>query len=131
MSPRSSGVPTSIAGSVNAPQIKAGKLRILAATGARCSPLFPDTPSIGELYPGYQVSTWMGLFGPARMPEPAVARLRSEISQVLAMPDVKERLNAASSLDIYASTAEEFAVVIRTDHEKYGKRVRQIGLKAE
>jgi tripartite-type tricarboxylate transporter receptor subunit TctC len=124
-------VPVMVAASVNIPQIRAGKLRILAATGESRSPLFPDIPTIGEFYPGYQTSTWMGLFGPVGIPEPVTIRLRGDIRQVLAMPDVKERINAASSLDVYAVAPEEFAAVIRADHEKYGALVRQLGIKAE
>ena len=124
-------VPVMFAGSVNANQIKAGKLRIIAATGANRSPMFPDTPSISEFYPGYQISTWMGLFGPAKLPEPILARWRSEIRRVLAMPDVRERLTVASSLDIFPSTTEEFTALIRSDFEKYGRIVNQIGLKAD
>ena len=124
-------VPAMFAGSVSVPQIRAGKLRVLAATGASRSPLFPDIPTIGEFYPGYQISTWLGIFGPAGLPEPVLSRLRVEISRVLAVPNTKERLNAASALDPYSTAPEEFADVIRADYEKYGKLVRQIGIKAE
>jgi tripartite-type tricarboxylate transporter receptor subunit TctC len=123
-------VPVMFAGSLNATQIKAGKLRLLAASGSR-SPLFPDAPAIGEIFPGYHVSTWMGFFGPVGMPDAALSRLRADIARVLVLPDTKERLNASSSLDPYVSTPDEFAAVIRADYEKYGKIVRQIGLKAE
>jgi tripartite-type tricarboxylate transporter receptor subunit TctC len=123
-------VPVMFAGSVNAPQIKAGKLRLLAASGSR-SPLFPDTPTIGEMFPGYKVSTWMGFFGPSGMPQAVLARLRADIGRVLEMPETKERLNKASALDPYSAAPAEFAAVIRADYEKYGKIVKQIGLKAE
>ena len=124
-------VPTMVAASVNIPQIRAGKLRAIAATGESRSPLFPDLPTIGEFYPGYQVSTWMGLFGPVGIPDVVTARLRSDIRRVLAMPEVRERINTASSLDVYAATPEEFAAVIRADNEKYGLLVRKLGIKAE
>jgi tripartite-type tricarboxylate transporter receptor subunit TctC len=124
-------VPVMFAGSVNAPQIRAGKLRLLAATGDSRSPMFPDIPTIGELYPGYKIATWLGLFGPAGLPEPVMSRLRGDITRVLAMPETRERLNTASALDPYATSPEEFAAVIRADYEKYGKLVKQIGLKAD
>jgi tripartite-type tricarboxylate transporter receptor subunit TctC len=123
-------VPVMFAGSVNAPQIKAGKLRLLAQSGIR-SPMFPDVPAIGEVYPGYHVSTWLGFFGPAALPEPVLSRLRGDIGRVLAMPETKERLNTASALDPYSATPAEFAAVIRADYEKYGKLVKQIGLRAD
>ena len=124
-------VPVMVAASVNIPQMKAGKLRVLAATGEGRSPYFPDIPTIGEFYPGFQTSTWMGIFGPVGIPEPVTARLRGEINRVLAMPEVKERINTASSLDVYTVSPEEFAAVIRADYEKYGALVRKLGIKAE
>ena len=124
-------VPVMFAGSVNTPQIRAGKLRLLGVTGESRLPIFPDTPAIGELFPGYLITTWMGMFGPAGIPEPVTARLRGEVRRVLAMPDVRERINTASSLDTYNATPEEFSAVIRADYEKYGKLVKQFGIKAE
>ncbi len=124
-------VPVMVAASVNVPQIRAGKLRILAATGENRSPMFPEVPTIGEFYPGYQVSTWMGLFGPVGIPESVTFRLRSDIRRVLAMPEVKDRINTASSLDVYSVSPEEFAAVIRADNENYGSLVRKLGIKAE
>jgi tripartite-type tricarboxylate transporter receptor subunit TctC len=123
-------VPVMFAGSVNAPQIKAGKLRLLAQSGIR-SPLFPDVPAIGEVYPGYHVSTWMGFFGPTGLPDAVLARLRNDIGRVLAMPETRERLNNASALDPCSTTPADFAAVIRADYEKYGAIVKKIGLKAE
>lgn len=124
-------VPVMFAGSVNTPQIRAGKLRLLGVTGESRLPTFPDTPTIGELYPGYLITTWMGMFGPAGIPEPVTARLRGDIRRVLAMPEVRERINTSSSLDTYSVTPEEFSAVIRADYEKYGKLVKQFGIKAE
>jgi tripartite-type tricarboxylate transporter receptor subunit TctC len=123
-------VPVMFAGSVAAAQIRAGKLRLLAVTSAKRWPLFPDTPAVGELYPGYVMAFWMGIFGPAGIPEPAMARLRADIGRVLAMPDTKERLNS-TALDPYATSPEEFAGIVRADYEKYGKLVKQIGMKAD
>src|SRR5213592_10397 len=79
-------------GTSSAPQIKAGRLRALAVTGSQRSALFPDLPTIGEFYPGFENSIWLGLFGPAGIPEETLSRLRTEIKRVLEMPDVKEKL---------------------------------------
>src|SRR6185295_12661323 len=67
-----------LAGASNAPLLRSGQLRGLATTGKKRSPLFPDMPTIGEFYPGYDVTIWLGLFAPAATPEPIVARLREE-----------------------------------------------------
>jgi tripartite-type tricarboxylate transporter receptor subunit TctC len=119
------------AGTSTAPQIKAGRLRALAVTGAKRSELFPDLPAIGEVYPGYEMTIWLGLFAPAGTPEPVLARLREEIAKALASPDVKEKLNNAGGLQAFATSPAEFAALIRSDYDKYGKLVRDIGVKAD
>jgi len=118
-------------GSSNAPQIKAGRLRPLAVSGAKRSEQYPDLPTIGEFYPGFENSIWLGLFGPAGMPENVLTRLRSEIRRVLESPDVKQKMNAAGGLDPYLTTPQEFSALIRRDHEKYAKVVKDIGIKLD
>jgi tripartite-type tricarboxylate transporter receptor subunit TctC len=110
------------------PQIQAGKLRGLAVTGKKRSPLLPELPTIGEFYPGYELSTWIAIFAPAGTPDAAVTRLRSELAKVLSMPDVAKRLNAAGGLDPgSAYSAAEFSERIRSEYEKYGKLVKLVG----
>ena len=118
-------------GSSNAPQIKAGRLRPLAVSGAKRSEQYPDLPTIGEFYPGFENSIWLGLFGPAGMPENVLTRLRSEVRRVLESPDVKQKMNAAGGLDPYLTTPEEFSALIRRDYEKYAKVVKDIGIKLD
>jgi len=118
-------------GASTGPLIHAGRLRGLAATGRSRSPLFPELPTLGEFYPGYELSVWLGIFAPAGVPDAALARLRAEINRALAMPEVKERLNAAGGLEPYVTTPQEFADRIRFDYEKYGKLVKQIGAKVD
>ena len=119
------------AGTSTAPMIRAGKLRALAVTGSHRSEAFPDLPTIGQTYPGYEATIWLGMFGPARMPDAVVARLRAEVSKALADPDVKTRLNAAGGLDPLPTTPTEFSDLIRSDYEKYGKIVRQVGARVD
>jgi tripartite-type tricarboxylate transporter receptor subunit TctC len=119
------------AGSSNAPQIKAGRLRALAVSGAKRSAQYPDLPTIGEFYPGFENSIWLGLFGPAGIPQPTLERLRTELRRVLEMADVKDKMNAAGGLDPYITTAEEFQALIRRDHAKYAKVVKDLGIKLD
>jgi len=119
------------AGTSTAPQIKAGKLRALAVTGAHRSAVFPELPAIGEVYPGYEMTIWLGLFAPAGTPEAVLARLREDVAKVLTQPEVKERLANAGGLQPFVTSPEAFAALIRRDYDKYGKLVRDIGLKAE
>ena len=132
------GTTATLAGEVSAmfsgaptePQIRAGKLRGLAVTGSSRSPLFPELPTIGEFYPGYHMSTWLGVFAPTGLPEPVIARLRADFNRVLAIPEVKERFNAAA-VEPNIITPQEFAKLIRADYEKFGNLVKQIGVKLE
>ncbi|HJS78620.1 MAG TPA: tripartite tricarboxylate transporter substrate binding protein [Burkholderiales bacterium] len=118
-------------GSSNAPQIKAGRLRPLAVSGAQRSPQYPDLPTIGEFYPGFENSIWLGLFGPAGIPENALSRIRTEVRRVLESEDVKQKMNAAGGLDPFVTTPQEFSALIRRDFEKYAKIVKDLGLKLD
>jgi tripartite-type tricarboxylate transporter receptor subunit TctC len=119
------------AGTSTSPQIKAGKLRALAVTGTRRSEAFPDLPTIGEFYPGYEVNIWLGLFAPVGTPEPVLTRLRSDIARALASPQVKERLGHAGGLQPEPMSTQQFVQMIRSDYEKYGKLVKEIGAKVD
>src|SRR5687768_11534361 len=87
------------AGTSTAPQIKAGRLRALATSGAKRSSAFPELPTISEFYPGFENSNWLGLFGPAGMPQEALQKLRAEAKKALESPEVKEKLHAAGGLE--------------------------------
>jgi tripartite-type tricarboxylate transporter receptor subunit TctC len=119
------------AGSSNAPQIKAGRLRALAVSGGRRSAQYPDLPTIGEFYPGFENSIWLGLFGPAGIPAPTLAKLRAELKRALESPDVKVKFNGAGGLEPYVATPDEFDALIRRDHAKYAKVVRELGIKLD
>jgi tripartite-type tricarboxylate transporter receptor subunit TctC len=119
------------AGSSNAPQIKAGRLKALAVSGAKRSAQYPELPTIGEFYPGFENSIWLGLFGPAGIPEPVLTKLRTEIRRALETPELKEKMNAAGGLDPYVTTPEEFQALIRRDYAKYAKVVKDVGIKLD
>jgi tripartite-type tricarboxylate transporter receptor subunit TctC len=111
--------------------IQSGELRGLAISGRRRSPALPDLPSISELYPDYEVTLWQGLFAPVGTRPAVVARLRQEVNAVLADPQVMDKLAAAGSGDAYITTQADFAARIRADYDKYGKVIKDIGLKVE
>ena len=119
------------AGTSTAPQIRAGRLRALVVTGAKRAEIFPDLPTIGEFYPGYEMTIWLGLFAPAGTPVSVIARLREAVAKALALPDVKDKLANAGGLQAFPTSPEAFAALIRTDYEKYGKLVREIGVKVD
>src|SRR5262245_13708162 len=119
------------AGTSTAPQIRAGRLRALATSGAKRSAAFPDLPAIAEFYPGFENSIWLGLFGPAGLPDEVLSRLRNEIGKTLQTAEVRDRLHDAGGLEPFATSPEDFAALIRRDHERYGKLIRDIGIKAD
>jgi tripartite-type tricarboxylate transporter receptor subunit TctC len=113
------------------PTIQSGRIRGLAASGATRFPLMPELPTIGEIYPGYEVLIWHGLFAPAGVPQPIMDRLRAEVVEVLKEPDLIQRLATTGSGEPYFSTPDEFRARIRGDNEKYGKVIRAIGAMLE
>jgi tripartite-type tricarboxylate transporter receptor subunit TctC len=113
------------------PTVHAGKIRGLASTGSVRNPATPELPTIAEIYPGFEALSWHGLFVPAGTPQPIVERLRAELAQILVQPDFRKRLADAGAGEPYITTPAAFAARIRSDHEKYGKLIRAIGVKVE
>ena len=120
-----------LAGASNAGLLQSGKLRGLATTGKKRSPMFPDMPSIAEFYPGYDLTIWLGVFAPKATPEPVVARLRTEIQKALAEPDLIQKLNVTGKLEPLVLTPAAFNELIRHDYDKYRKVVADIGVKID
>jgi tripartite-type tricarboxylate transporter receptor subunit TctC len=120
-----------LAGASNAGLLQAGTLRGLATTGKKRSPMFPDMPSIAEFYPGYDLTIWLGLFGPPSLPEPIVTKLRDAVQKALAEPDLVQKLNVTGKLEPLILSRAEFSDLIRRDYEKYRKLVADIGVKID
>ena len=118
-------------GTSSAPLIQQGRLRALAVTGPHRSPLFPDLPTIGEVFTGYEVVIWLGVFAPVGVPEPILARLREEVAAAGADATIRQRLDAAGGLEPMHLDLDGFRALIRTDAEKYRALIREIGLRAE
>ena len=102
------------------PFIKQGKLRALAVTSAKPLPELPGVPTVAETYPGFEVITWYGLVGPARLPAEVVQRLAAANEKALTDAGLREKL-LASGLVASASTPEQFATYIRAEMEKWKK----------
>src|SRR5262249_60071924 len=99
----------------------------LAVSGQRRSRLLPDLPAIADVYPGYEVTIWQGLFAPVGTRPAIVARLREEANAILAQPDIVDKLAAARSGDPYVTTPADFVARIRRDHARYGQLIKDIG----
>ncbi len=112
-------------------QIKAGQLRPKAVAGKQRAASYADVPTLGEFYPGLEVTPWLGIFSPAGVPAPVLARLRGETSRLLADADTREKIGGLGGLQPYVSTPEEFAALVRAEHAKYGEVVKAVGVKVD
>lgn len=111
------------------PHHKAGKLRIIAQTTATRASSLPDIPTYQEAgIQGLVLDQWLGLLVPAGTPAEIVRRLNAAAGKVLAQPAVRERF-APQGLDIVGGSPEQFARVYREDYEKYGRLVKELGIR--
>jgi tripartite-type tricarboxylate transporter receptor subunit TctC len=113
------------------PQIKAGKLRGYAVLGPSRSQFAPDYPTVADSgFPGYEVNLWFGLLAPGRTPAPVIARLNAEVNKALEAPELREKL-LAQSYDPLGGPPERFGEAIRADMDRFGKVIRDGGVKVE
>ncbi|MET0681233.1 MAG: tripartite tricarboxylate transporter substrate binding protein [Burkholderiales bacterium] len=114
-----------------APHIRDGKLRALATTLDRRSPLLPDVPAITETgMAKFPIVSWAGLFGPAKLPKDIVDRLNRDVTAILARPDVREQLTK-QAFDAAGSSPDELAAFVREQYEVWGKAIRDAGIQPE
>lgn len=107
--------------------VRSGKLVPLAVTTAKRSPELPSVPTIAEAgVPGYEATSWFGMFAPAGTPAPVLAKLNAAIVKVLGQPDVKKKINEQGA-EVYSETPEQFAAFIQTESVKWGKVVKESG----
>lgn len=112
------------------PHAKVGKLRALAVTSARRTPLVPNLAAVNETVPGYVLDNWWGIFAPRAVPKEIAAKLATEIARIHTLPDVRERY-AALGIEARSSTPDEFARYIRAEVDKFGKVIKASGLKVD
>jgi tripartite-type tricarboxylate transporter receptor subunit TctC len=114
-----------------APHIKEGTLRALAVTSPKRSPVFPDVPTMDESgVPDQQSELIIGVLVPAATPKPIVDLLQRQIARIVALPDVKDRLDTLGFAAV-ASTPEAYAAQIKADIETWSKVVREANIKVE
>jgi len=113
------------------PFVKGGKVRAIATSGAQRSPALAELPTIAEAgVPGYQYMPWYGVFGPAALPPALAARLHEAAAKALAETEVRERL-AQQGLEYREMTRAQFAELVRADVAKWGRFIRDAGVRAE
>ena len=111
-------------------QQKGGKLRGIAVTSARRSPLAADVPAIAEELPGYELIAWFALVAPAGTPAPVVSRLHEITAAALAKPDVKARFDALGT-DVAPLNPEQLGAFIQSEIGKFGRLAKAAGIQPE
>ncbi|HET9403586.1 MAG TPA: tripartite tricarboxylate transporter substrate binding protein [Burkholderiales bacterium] len=119
-------------GNVSGPlaHIRAGRLRAIAVTSSKPSPVLPGVPRVADVYPGFDLVTWMGIFLPGGTPEAIRSRLQGEYIKTLQAKDVSERLVALGN-DVVAGSGADLAALLDRELKLYGKIVKAAGIKSE
>jgi tripartite-type tricarboxylate transporter receptor subunit TctC len=113
------------------PLVRSGKLNGVAVTSAKRSPALPNAPALAEAgLRDVDVIIWLGLFAPAGTPAPIVARINAEVNKALENAEVREKI-AGQGVSVAGGTSEAFAAFVRADYARWGKLVRESGVKVE
>jgi tripartite-type tricarboxylate transporter receptor subunit TctC len=112
------------------PQVSAGKLKLLAVCSPKRLSQLPNVPAVAETLPGYEIATWYGLAGPAKLPREIVTRLNQEVQAILREPDVAKRLKDLDAEVSSGSTPEQFAAFWKKEIEKYRKLIAEAKIEA-
>lgn len=117
-------------GNSTAVLIRQGLLRGLAVASLQRSPDYPDLPAIAEAYPGYEVVPWLGFFAPAGVPAPVLAKLHDNVNKALGDPKIVSTLRSGGMYP-FLTTRDEFQKFINAEYVKFGKIVKDVGVKIE
>jgi tripartite-type tricarboxylate transporter receptor subunit TctC len=118
------------AGTQTLPHVRSGKLKLLAVTESKRSALLPDVPTVAETVPGYELAVWYGTFGPRELPQDIVRRVNGEINRIMALPEVREKMNGMG-VEVVQSQPEAFGATLRQDAERYGALIRELKITAD
>ena len=112
------------------PFVRSGKLKALAVTSDKRLPLLPQLPTVNEEIPGYEVTTWYGVFAPAGAPRPIIDKLNRAIAKIIAAPEAQRRL-AAIAADPVTLSPEQFAAAVRKEVAKWARVIKESGARPE
>jgi tripartite-type tricarboxylate transporter receptor subunit TctC len=108
------------------PHVKDGKLKALAVTGAKRSPLVPELPTVSESgLPGFESTTWFGIYGPKGLSADLVTRLNGELNKAMQSAEVQERLAKLGAEPVSNASAEQFAAVVKADSARWARLIRE------
>ena len=113
------------------PHVKGGRLRALAVTSRERIAFLPDVPTMDESgFPGFEMVSWYGLWGPPALPREIVDRLAAEVSKAVSSPELQEKLASQGFLP-KGSTAPEFAAYVKDEVAKYARIVKDANIKVD
>ncbi len=111
--------------------VKAGRMKALAASGSKRSALAPDVPTVAEAgLPGFEVTIWFGVLAPAGTPRDIIMRLNGEIQNIIAMPETVDRF-VKQGVEPRTSTPEQYGDLIKSEVARWGKVIRDAGIKGD
>jgi len=112
------------------PHIREGRLKLLGSTAPQRFAILGDTPAIGEIVKGYALDPWLGLFMPAKVPQDVVAKVHAEVARILGGAELKARLGA-QGIELATSAPAEFARFVREDNARWGRIIKEAGIKGD
>ena len=111
-------------------QVAAGRMKILAVTSKKRSPIFPNVPTVGETYKGFEAVTWFGILAPAGTPAPIVAKLNAEINKALQDPGVRKGIEKEGG-EVIGGTPQQFADLMKSELTAWAAVVKESGAKVD
>jgi tripartite-type tricarboxylate transporter receptor subunit TctC len=112
------------------PLVREGKIRALAVTTPQRADVTPDLPTLAESgFPGFNATAWFGLMAPAETPPAIIDKLHRETAKILALPDVRKRLNELG-MEVIANSPAEFSACIKAETAQWSKLIKELGIKA-
>jgi tripartite-type tricarboxylate transporter receptor subunit TctC len=108
--------------------IESGKLRVLGVASEKRHPVLPDVPALTESYPGLTVETWFAMAAPPKTPSPIVNKISASVAEAMKEPDVRKHLRDMGNIEAVGSSPEEMAVFIRSERERWGAVIRNLGI---
>ena len=111
--------------------VQGGKLRALAITSPQRSQLAPEFPTVAESIPGFDTATWNGLYLPAATPRDVITRIHSDVTKILASTELKDRMLKQGIDQSTLNTPEKHAAFVKAEFARWGKVIKDAGIKAE
>jgi tripartite-type tricarboxylate transporter receptor subunit TctC len=109
------------------PHAKAGRIKVIATTGAKRDPLFPELPTVADAVPGFEFVQWWGIAGPAKTPAVIVKKLHTDLVKVLQTAEMRDLL-AKQGTTVHTESSAEFSAFIKVERERIARVGRQVGV---